>query len=172
MSTPRNEDVLGELLALIGSTEAPQLSTDDVNEIFQRGVPLALKEQLKLITGGGSEKIRAWMIKEWLDRSGYTPVTKIAVAKKITLDEKTLRVLSKIAEEDVTTVDSDSGVCEAVLEAGEAGPGSDPARLEAESQEVALLPEQGDLGLRGPDPDLSPEDVSVRAGSDDKTPAR
>lgn len=86
--------------------QGPQLSTDDVNEIFQAGVPLALKEQLKLITGSASEKTKAWMIKEWLDRSGYTPVTKIAVQKKISLDEKTLRVLAKISQEDGDVIDA------------------------------------------------------------------
>jgi hypothetical protein len=100
------DNLLSELLDLIGTEGVPQMTPEDVNDFLQKGVPLALREQLNLITGASQEKIKAWMIKEWLDRSGYTPVTKIAVQKKISLDEKTLKVLAKISEEDGDVIDA------------------------------------------------------------------
>jgi len=165
MSKPEN--ILQELLDLIGREDLPKMSPEDINDILQRGAPVALKEQLNLIVGATQEKTKAWMIKEWLDRAGYTPITKIAIAKKIQLDEKTLRVLAKIAGEEED--DSDGELCEAIGQAGENGSGSDPAQLEATVQEVAVLPVEGDPRVSGSDSEVSPQDVSVRTGSDDKT---
>jgi hypothetical protein len=170
MSKP-NDNLLQELLELIGTEKLPQMSTEDINELLQKGVPLALREQLNLITGPTQERVKAWMIKEWLDRSGFTPVTKIAVAKKITLDDKTLRILQAISEEDDTTIDTDFEVCEKARPTVEVGSGPDPAQPEVEMQEVALLSEQGGPGVSGPDPRLPSQDVQVRPGPDDPSKA-
>lgn len=169
----KKDSILAELLNLIGSEDLPETSTDEINEILQRGVPIALKEQLSLIVGAGQERNKAWMIKEWLDRAGYAGVQKIAVAKKIQLDDKTLKVLAAIAGED----DPNSELCEEVITIEATGPGGDPAQLEGPLSGVPVLPEQGDLGVPGFDAGLPSQDVPVRAGPDDTqkvggTPAR
>lgn len=163
----KKDSILAELLNLIGSEDLPETTTDEINEILQRGVPIALKEQLSLIVGAGQERNKAWMIKEWLDRAGYAGVQKIAVAKKIQLDEKTLAVLSKIAGED----DPDSKLCEEVITIEATGSGGDTPQLEAEMQGVPLLPEQGGPRLSGLDADIPPQDVQVRTRSDNSTPS-
>lgn len=163
MSSPKNESLLAELLSIIGTNELPPATEEEINEILKRGIPLVLKEQLGLIISAGQERNKAWMIKEWLDRAGLVPVQKVAIAQKIQLDEKTLKVLAAIAAED----DPDSELCETVVGLEEGRPGGDPPQPAAEGSEIPLLPEQGDPGISGPDAGLPPADVPVRPGPDD-----
>ena len=145
-----DDNVLAELLDLMGKGNMPEVSDEEINELLKRGVPIALKEQLNLMMGAGQEKVKAWMIKEWLDRAGWSPVQKIAVAKKISFDDKTLRALAAIAAEDGDTIDAvevlegekqgEDAVAESAAEIP--APGGEPALLSEAQGEAQNVPEE------------------------------
>jgi hypothetical protein len=120
---PVQQNVLAELLDLVGRENMPALPREDVESILNAGVSHALKTHLDLMIGGSSERTKAWVAKDWLDRSGLAPVQKVAVREHISFDAKTLEALKRIASEDD---DRDGVVREAVVEDAEPGLGSDP----------------------------------------------
>jgi len=151
MAIQRTSTVLRELLELVGA-EADGMGDEDVREILRKGVPHALKAQLDIMIAGENEKTRAYAADRWLDRSGYSPIQKVAVKEQISFDPETLRALMAIAAED----DQDSRIRTAVGEGSQAGPGGDPAAIEAEVEGEPLLLLQGGAGEPGSDAHLSP----------------
>lgn len=145
------DNVLQELLDLIGRDQLAEMDPEDVEGILKAGVPHALKTQLDLMIGAGSERARMWTSDRWLDRAGYSPVQKVAVKQQLSLDKATLEALRQIAAEDD---DRDSGVCEKVGGGDQPGLGGNPGVLEGEVEEKSVLLQQGHPRVPGPESKL------------------
>lgn len=158
-------NLLADLLDLIGRDRLPELDADGVDDVLAAGVPVALRTHLDLMSAGGSERARMWVADRWLDRAGYSPIKKVAVAEKITIDPETLKALQMIAKEAETT-DEHSGVCAQPLESLGGGLGEDTGGPEGAIEAELIFSGESGSGVSGSDASLPSGDVQLRARPD------
>ena len=83
-SIQKNPNVLRELMELINDGE-DFIQPEEVEAVLKRGIPHALRAQLDVIMGGENERVRSHAAEQWLNRSGYAPVQKVAVKQQLSL---------------------------------------------------------------------------------------
>jgi len=163
-SSISKNNILKDLLDLMGRDDLPAMEEVEVDAILQNGLPIALKTHLDIMLGGESERTRAWVAKDWADRAGYSPVQRSIEKKVFSLDERTIKALEAISEEDATDVE----FCEATGERDTLGSGNDQRSLTDEVKEELILLGKSRVGVCGPDAEVSSSDVPVRAEHDDQ----
>lgn len=153
MSSMTNNNLLTELLDLVGRDQLEDIQDTDIESVLKAGVPHALKTHLDLMLGAGNERVKMWIADRWLERSGHGAIQKAEITQKITFDPATLLALQNLAAEDqeTITIDVESTVCPELEQADEAGPGGAATDPPDEVPQEPVLPGEGSAGVCGPD---------------------